>query len=569
MTPRRGRPTPMVLLLALLATPLTLMGVSQTSAPLLAAHAAQRCFGGANGLGAHQSAPARPAPRAAALSSGVAAPLSFAQAVPTPPTASAASNAPVLGAGRGGEGWVAIETVWDESTSSWSLYHIPRAADPGVALRVRSIASQPEAMAAYAARLLLVYPPDAGDDQRRSVRGLRSEPVIEGRRYSYTPQGREVVLPSLPGWGSLAGVTLTADGGAALLREVAGDGEARAALLYFDFVQWNEVALPERLDPTHRLALAPINDGFGVVEHRPGGAVVWVADTDGVWSSEPLAVEPDERIVTGANATLVGVRRTDEGAVQLRLLRRDRAAALATIEDAPASFAALGVGEHVVLAWLTPPEQRRLHLEVISSSSGDAIYTGGAQMQSILTSSDIQYLALLMAAVLLMVLIFVLRPSPDAANDVRLPEGVAPATPGRRLLAAVIDLAPVAYLSMRLWDANLYQAIGLAVDVDGAGVMPLLTTLAGVLLLQTITEWRFSWTPGKLLVGCRTVSIEEARRPTLRQALVRNLVKYACPPLTAMIIADPARRHPGDAFAGTVVIAPTPPEQTPPDSTPE
>lgn len=476
-------------------------------------------------------------------------------------TGARALGAPTMGAGQGGEGWIAVQSVW-QGADAWSLYHAPRAGEPGTVLRVRSLASQPEAIAAIAGRLMLVYPPEApGAEGVRSVRGLRAETAYEGRSHRYTPAAREEALPALPGWGRIAGLLLVADGAAAILQDRPA---GRAELLRFDLAQWRAQALPLQLDPTNPLGLAPLGAGFGVVEHRRGGPLLWTVDTDGAWASAPLTVEADETILPGANGALVGVRRAPGGSVSLRLLRADRTVSLARIEGVPADFASFAVGEDIMLAWLEPPENTRLHVEVVSTSSGEVVFAGGAKMQSILSSNDLQYLALLMAAVLLMVLIFVLRPSPDAGADVRLPTGVAPASPGRRLLAALIDLLPVASLSMLIWDASPLEAVGLAVDVRGAGVMPLLTTLGGVLVMQTLTEWLLSWTPGKLLTGCRTVSVEGATRPTFRQALVRNLVKYACPPLAAMIVADPTRRHPGDFFAGTIVIAPASREEAQP-----
>jgi hypothetical protein len=464
---------------------------------------------------------------------------------------SCALGAPILGAGQGGEGWVAIESVWEQQ-GAWSLYHAPRAGEAGTMLRVRGLASQPEAIAASGGRLLLVYASaDPERDAFRSVRGLRTEALYEGRSYRYTPPDREEVLAPLPGWGELTGLLAIERGAVALLREESGD---RAGLFIYDFTEWREADLPDRLDAANALTLAPQGEGYSVVEHRPGGSVLWTRDTDGAWASSGLMVEEDERILAGANGALVGVRRSPGGTALARLLRADRALPLARIEGTPVDFAALAVGENILLAWL---DDTRLHLEVISSSSGEIVFSGEATRQSILSPNDLQYLGLLMLAVLLMVLIFVLRPSPDAIAEVRLPEGVAPAAPGRRLLAAAIDLVPVAYASMMIWGASPLEAVGLDVKVSGAGVMPLLTTIAGVLLLQTLCEWRLAWTPGKLLTGCRTVSVEQAKRPTLRQAFVRNLVKYACPPLAAMIIADPTRRHPGDFFAGTIVIAPS------------
>jgi len=480
--------------------------------------------------------------------------------------AAPALGAPVLTAGQGGEGWIALRA---ESIGSqvWSLYHAPRAGEPGAALRVRSLASGPEAMAARGSRLMLVYAPANPDEAGalRSVRGLRVETLYEGRSYRYTPPDREQVLAPLPGWGEIAGLLLVEDGAVALLHQRSGDAPARAALFKFDFSAWSEIPLPGRIDTRNPLGLAPQNDGFSVVEHRQAGAVLWTTDTDGAWSSAPLVVDADETIVPGANNALIGVKRAAGGTVTLRMLRPDRAVPLARVEGVPVDFGAFAVGENVLLSWMELPEETRLHLEVISSSSGESIFSGGAKRQSILAPNDLQYLALLMLAVLLMVLIFVLRPSPEASAEVKLPSGVAPAAPGRRLMAALIDVAPIAWASMLIWDASVLEAVGLAVDVRGAGVMPLLTTIGGVLVLQTLTEWFFSWTPGKLLTGCRTVSVKEASKPTFRQALVRNLVKYACPPLTAMIVADPSRRHPGDFFAGTIVIAPAgPPDAAPP-----
>jgi len=59
-----------------------------------------------------------------------------------------------------------------------------------------------------------------------------------------------------------------------------------------------------------------------------------------------------------------------------------------------------------------------------------------------------------------------------------------------------------------------------------------------------------------VLLGCKVVGtrMPGSSRVGLRQALVRNLMKYAMPPVAVFGLSDANGRHRGDVLAGTAVV---------------
>jgi len=73
----------------------------------------------------------------------------------------------------------------------------------------------------------------------------------------------------------------------------------------------------------------------------------------------------------------------------------------------------------------------------------------------------------------------------------------------------------------------------------------------------TVAESVFGTTAGKLLLGCRVAraaGVGGPRRVGAGAAFVRNLVKWALPPVAALALLETSGRHRGDLLARAVVL---------------
>jgi uncharacterized RDD family membrane protein YckC len=498
-------------------------------------------------------------------------------------------GADVLGAGGASHAWVVLQDDpeptpdGEEAEPITWLYHLPGdAEEPGGALRVKRLRLKPEALAASGARLLLVFPSESGGQEggseaqeggaegsgevrgQRLVRTVSVAPRAARGLYTYTPSDRLAALPSLPGDPALIDVVATRLGGVALLEQNEGDTPKVLAL---SDLEWREAPLPEDWPEgaSARLTLDREQAALLAIPTDPGAeARLWRLEKERgespAWSDPEPAPRPaeGERLV-GAPTAIVGASRTAEGDVALRLLRSARWMELATIEDVPEAFSAMALGDDVALAWMGDEEEvERLHVAFVSISSGSVIYRGPARSASPVSVEDLRVLALLLAAIMATVIIFVLKPA--AANaEVRLPSDVVMAGFLMRLVAACLDLAPGIFIASALYDAPVAEILATPIGGGAAiGLTPFLTALGIMLLHSAASEALTGRTIGKWAMRLRTVSIDGGGRPSLWQAFARNLVKVIAPPVIILVALDPNRRHPGDLVTGTAVVSPSP-----------
>ncbi len=206
----------------------------------------------------------------------------------------------------------------------------------------------------------------------------------------------------------------------------------------------------------------------------------------------------------------------------------------------------------------------RYEIREFSAITGRELYRGPARDSGLLNRGQYQTLVVVLLLVMVAVLVFVLRGDPQIVPSV--PKGKAFAEPVRRALAGLLDYAPaavaVAMATGRGPLALLYPqgtVSGTEFDLLSLGM-----ALGACAAHCTIGEWLFGRSIGKFLLGCRVVNVSSAgdaagtERPRLWQALVRNLVRWTVPILAVFMIFDPARRHPGDLAARTIVICDEP-----------
>lgn len=493
-----------------------------------------------------------------------------------------ASQWRLIGAGEAEHAWLLIPRTTSAGMENGqertyaNLYHLPATEPPGSVFKApgHRVAAPPAAMTAWRDRLTLVYEPrsarGAGEgDASGSVRPVRSVETSQrsvGDLHRYIPADRYTVRESLPGGGRLAGFVETAAGPAALLRTKRDDAEDEPAvnntrLLRLRDGEWRPIDLPKDFDESSHWRLVRADERIALYENRDGGgARLWRPapsdETESLeWTSEPIAaVEPNTKLFAGPRG-LLAVQRDSDGVARIVLLRDGFEYETARIEDLPDDHALFRLDETIVTAWVDKEADGRLRLAVVSAVSGRTLHRGFARVPPPIRPEDVRFLALLLGALLLGVLVFVLRPE-SLSGEASVPGGWAPAPPARRFAAVAIDLTVSGLAASLIWSAPLGEALDLRylVLLQGGGAWPVLTALGLTLAHSAPAEWLWGRTLGKAIVRCRTVSTTGGG-PALWQAATRNAVKLAAPPLTALLLIDPLRRHPGDVLSGTLVLA--------------
>ncbi len=171
-----------------------------------------------------------------------------------------------------------------------------------------------------------------------------------------------------------------------------------------------------------------------------------------------------------------------------------------------------------------------------------------------------------LGAVLLML---VWRRQEAAGRPVALPVGLAVAGLGRRMAAALIDMAPAALIVGYLWSEPLvafYDQVREAGQIGQTPRWPLTVTWAwawfraGYVAYTVVTELWMGASPGKRLLGIRVAS-ESLERPTTGQTVVRNLSKLVelepllkFWPFLLVLLFTRNRQRAGDLLARTLLI---------------
>ncbi len=463
------------------------------------------------------------------------------------------------GAGGGDHAWLAVEQAWRDD-GSFQLYHVAVDAPEGSLSRVMTLPEGPLALVVDGERLVMIFPAQATPDGG-SVRRVRSVSVGArgaGGLYRYRPVGRGRAEAALTGSGVLVGAAATPEGVAVLLRPTSDRGAGR--LLVLSAGEWGERDLPAGLDPEIAWTFSA----------APGGAVLasesgsWVWDSPSGWRLLALGETAGAELIT-SGGQLVAARWSEERGLGLTLLQSGRAFTLAQIPGVPERHAAVGLGETVVAYWFDAEDPLRLRSAGVSAITGDALYEGFVGPPGPLNQQDVQFIALVAGSVLLIVILFLLRPEGDLQKEPELPEGTALAEPTTRFFAALIDALPAAAVSSLVWDVPVWAALspGLAIE-ESAGLNPIFLTAAVYFAHSTLGDWLGGRTLGKRLTGCRTVDASGRPGLRLKQAAMRNLFKAVFPPLTMLLMLDPWRRHPADQVSGTLVVsraAVEPPEE--------
>lgn len=297
----------------------------------------------------------------------------------------------------------------------------------------------------------------------------------------------------------------------------------------------------------------------------------------------------DLRFVEGASPaedTLIGIERS---ATSTRLieLRASGPVLLNAISDIPENAEILAMaspgegGAPGVLAmvWTEMPKEAssksnadtrdKFMIREFSALTGREIYSGPARDAGLLTRSQYQSMVIVLLLVMISVVVFVLRGDPQIVPG--LPHRTQFAEPVRRALATLLDYVPSA-VAVALASGRGPMALLIpegAVSGPDMDLSALGLAIALSIVHCTLGEWLFGRSLGKFLLGCRVIdtrispgteAVPGGGKPRFWQALVRNVVRWCVPILGIFVIFDPARRHPGDLAAQTIVVTDEPDE---------
>lgn len=530
---------------------------------------------------------------------------------------------------RAGHAWLVVPgVVTPGSPRSFSLLNVPprsAGAVAGFLARSATLGAQPEALAAWGDEVFMVFPPQAtpqGGVIRRVARMLALKTVAD--TWVYYPDAGPEARPSLSGDGLILGAAGTSVGPLVLRRTDEGVvGEVLRP------GGWTTVGLPEAVARAALDALVWLAceaSGPTLVLQSPGAshaevfrAVLALSRDDagerisGTWGAGvplPPLVRGSEGMAGGGGGA--GPEARDSGTlltvdgqlvlaqaslsgVRLRLVRESGSAVLA---DVPCvgplrAVAALDGLGRVLLAHAddgpaparaprSPPDSpgAGVRLWEVSAYTGRVLFegTGGGKL---LAPWQMQAIMVVVGGVMIAVLLFVLRS--ESSTPVVLPPGFALASPAKRLVAALIDLAIIVGAAAVLTRATPAELFAPALLKGSARAMlPVLGVLAAGLVYSTVLESVWGRTLGKRVLGLRVFGVREAtageaqdpgssssrRRgdyrvgdvvvgtPRLLPSLLRNAVRWAVPPLTVLVLLDANWRHPGDVMAGSVVAEP-------------
>jgi uncharacterized RDD family membrane protein YckC len=170
-----------------------------------------------------------------------------------------------------------------------------------------------------------------------------------------------------------------------------------------------------------------------------------------------------------------------------------------------------------------------------------------------------------------------------AVRVLPLPKGLMLAMVWKRVVAGLIDMIPAILITLPWWYPKI-ASLGLEgrvfPSVEEQVILQNQTQLERYGTLAVYGLWCFLWelflarTPGKILLGCRVISVDGSA-PTPRQCLIRNIIRTLMVSLGAtgflvtimsIVIVTRNRQRTGDLLAQTLVVEPgeAPPVETNP-----
>ncbi len=476
--------------------------------------------------------------------------------------------------------WAVVPSDDDASV----LLHVPPrvpvdGASPAPDLRIARIArltQAPEWLVSVGDTVYCIMPADAQGTHRVG----RSRVLARGLRdlWASVPQRRLEVLPAIEGDVLAVGT----DGKAphALTRH-----QGVLAVQRLDPDGWEQVTPEIQTDAFENAALLWSRGEPAIVLLGARG-IEWATQVGDAWSTRPVpetaGIDPEAfQIVGGWNGELIGLVGKGDS-VHIYAVAPTGVRTLGRVQDVGHDAATiLADPGRLVLVTRSDAEttetasardapsvaSRGLVITELSLVTGQILASGEGTSSSPVSRGEFQSLALLLVACMVLVLIVVVRPSPESAEPV-LPPGTAIASSGRRLVSSLLDLVPAVLVASAMLDLSVPETLGpIALPLTGSvNVLPLLLVLAIASAHSAIGEMLTGRSVGKLLTGTFVARVDPEpgvtpvpgrfRPPTPAGALLRNLLKWFLFPATAIVLSDPAGRHRGDLLARSAVLMP-------------
>ncbi len=522
-----------------------------------------------------------------------------ASALAEPPLTTRGAGAPAL-LSEPSHAWLALP-----SKDEWIIVHVPprrqarppdgrsRGAADGTLRRAASISVEPAAMAAFGEEVFIAADDyDAKGRPSRRVWSLRAVDTGVGDLWAYEPADGLRSLRSLPSGGRLIGLAASSAG---LVAVLTGDAP-RLRVLWLDRGEWHDLATPKDAENwASRLRCVALRDGFQLIApddsgsarawaatlHAVNGQPPTIAWADGVLARDrslPTGVAPVEFVSAGQR--LFSIAPAGAGRRALAAVDSAGSMPLAVLEglEPDAAVAPLDGQGRLVAAWTRgagaprrpgepPMAGRTVEMIELSSSTGRALYAGPSRADGPVTPGDLGLLGLVLIVAMGVALVLVVRGGDD--SEISLPPGMALAEPGRRMIASIFDGALALVIASRIRGTPLLELASPTTFVTGELVWVLAIGIIVGAGLGTILEFLTGRSVGKAITACRVIRTsatgDAGVRPSLWQVLVRNMLKWALPPLTMLALVEPTRRSRVDLLTRTAVVVEFDPDADEPE----
>ncbi len=463
------------------------------------------------------------------------------------------------------------------------LYHHALAMD-GPHFRGRPLHERPEAVAAWANRLWLIFRPTVGGDRpRRETFTIEANLNPAIGVYDYDPSDRLSVVDSLDGLGKLVGFIGTPRGPVALRvplqRAGAGvqarDGSIAAEPVLSEPVleqlagtRWQPLPLPDDLPNRghYRLAVGPADGNHLLLlvasSDQRGQGVLYQRNLQETW--EPLEVPVDVRHVQAVtrweNQIALLLQAAAPGQIEIAYLRPGSLVALGEFPAPSGRWGVFGLRDGLRL--VEQVNRDGYQLRRIDPITGALTPAEKLTRQSLLPWRSLHMPLLFAVAMTVLLLVLILRPAAKA-TPIKLPPAVAVLSLLPRVLALGIDLVVGGLITILLLQCTPAQLLQLPMwTADIADAAPCLWLIGITVIHGTVGEIVFARSVGKAMLGARVITAQGAR-PTLGSILVRNIFKVIVlliPVLAVFALLNHHLQGLGDLMARTFVVHDAPPQ---------
>lgn len=484
--------------------------------------------------------------------------------------------------------WLVLDPRGESAV--YELVHLALSDEAWAYRAQHSMTQPPVAMAAAGDEIWLVNPPRtfAGGFQREVFSARVQQNAATGLYY-LTPVGRLEMQPTLEGLGRLAGFVAASDGPTALIVPAPRTGASlsmanasqparvleKPLLLNLPrgATEWSERLLPDGFIGTRDAQLGLAGDALvlmDAVPDNPARTNVYFERGDAGEAGEAgeawkhaafvLDVRDVRSLINVAGQCVAVLDHHQGGPVELAYVRPSGLLPLTTFPAPDGLWLACGLDDQVLVVIHARGEGDPVFNVTRIDALTGALRDGITMTRQPITAGRLWPIALALGLSLSAVLAaMLLRPPPSESIAVK-PERVL--APGRRVLAAAIDLAVGALPAMLLLNcapADLLTMPMVSSDFSRSGPYVVMVAISGV--VATTLEVFFACSLGKMLVGARLTDLQ-GQRPRWWRIVIRGAIRmlvFVIPPLGAFTLTNAHMQGLPDMAARSLVLANDPP----------